>query len=711
MALLLRSLLVVLACHYAGAVGQPVQRESIIRQEVPPQEAGNGVSLAATHNSHEGSSRGDAKQAVNPLSAMQALFGIGPIPAYQKPFFAMAAIIATVVLGYVLHAAYQLRLQALEDAAKMRLAKNSATSTPQSLNAKAVNKFGDRLQLLANRFSGKGGAKGGGRASGALGRLPTAAGSWQRSPFGYAQPPLPPPDTLRSASGGSRRQSRTGSGFVDGATAPASRSKAAATIAGMSHWFSSVWASRASQDSAERRPLRSGPMGGPPAPTLPGTYMRPARSAEGGVFTASERVAAAKSQAGRPLGGAKAIDTKEVRDEAIAAPRGSPTSSARVSEGSGHFASSQDFVAVMKAIVRIQTAWHLWKQQRRLPRPGQKVTLTCHVFEGKEMPNVNRFGGCDPFIEWRLVSGDPNLQLRGDVDKEPLHAAQTEIKRNDLQPKWDQRLILEGVQYSEDLYVQLVLWDYNLNRNTPIGHAALPLSKALRFGGGTGRRVSLNITALPGGEPFVLHSRVVVGFGFWERQKHHLVVRSVLGLPTRSMPADAVTTGTVDATAGDHVEIRLVAQDPRNGPFNTTPNDMDCLWRGMTPSVPATMEPVWNSAFEFLAMSDPSLWLQLVLWQAGAPVGHATLKLSAAAAPVGGKRFPAERQLRLLPMPGEELSGKLAKARAKLLVRLAVGPALEEGNDGGNDGEASTAASEAGEATNASESIGYWAGM
>merc|ERR1719277_2814810 len=134
---------------------------------------------------------------------------------------------------------------------------------------------------------------------------------------------------------------------------------------------------------------------------------------------------------------------------------------------------------MLRSVGLIQTAWRHWKTNQKLPALGQRITVVCNVLEGMDMPNVNRFGGCDPYIECRVVLGDPTHRLRGDLDVAPMRAAQTEVKRNDMAPRWEQKLMLPELSHCKDMYVQLVLWDYNLSRSQPVGHVAMPLAHAL----------------------------------------------------------------------------------------------------------------------------------------------------------------------------------------------------------------------------------------
>jgi hypothetical protein len=186
-----------------------------------------------------------------------------------------------------------------------------------------------------------------------------------------------------------------------------------------------------------------------------------------------------------------------------ASTRTSNTQKALTGKSNGHKDGAspvQELLAMLKAVGLIQTAWRRWKANQKLPASEECITLVCDILEGSDMPNVNRFGGCDPYVECRIVHGDPTNRLRGDLDISPLHSVQTEVKRNDMAPSWDQRLILADVKYSKDLYMQLVLWDYDLARSQPIGHVAVPLSHALSRHGLRRAVRTMEIAPLPGVE-------------------------------------------------------------------------------------------------------------------------------------------------------------------------------------------------------------------
>lgn len=337
----------------------------------------------------------------------------------------------------------------------------------------------------------------------------------------------------------------------------------------------------------------------------------------------------------------------------------------------------QDVVKMLRSVELIQVAWRRWKSVRRMPELGQHITLSCEVIEGADMPNVNRFGGCDPFVECRVVRGDPSVRRRGDVDRAPLRAARTEVKRNDANPRWDEKLSLAGIPYDRDLYVQLVLWDYNLMRNTPIAHAVLSLEQALKGSGchssgkQRGRLHTLGFSPFSEGDQYVLSTKVSVRFGFWEAHRHRLTVCSGLWLPKVKM------LGTISS----YVEARVVGSDPRKASFQTQPSN-ECLWSGRTSVVGDKVDPTWNQEFAFTIDADPSLWLHLILWDTNAPLPDMPVGQIVEPMPQVSKlgRSHAklvEQHLQLEEVPGWNVAADLS--RAKLVIK--VGSTLMSADD------------------------------
>jgi len=277
------------------------------------------------------------------------------------------------------------------------------------------------------------------------------------------------------------------------------------------------------------------------------------------------------------------------------------------------------------------------------------------------MPNVNRFGGCDPFIECRIVRGNPTYLLRGDVDKAPLLTAQTDVKRNDMAPTWNQRLALPDLIYERDLYVQLVLWDYNLMRNHPVGHVALPLERALVGHGSRHPDRPLTFSTLPGCDEIALNAKVSASFSFWDEYRHRLVVVAGSWLPKVKM------LGTISS----YIEAQVLNGDPRKV------SSAECLWSSRTRVVSDNVDPNYEQEFNFILSCDPSLlWLQLVLWDTNSdgpdvPIGHSVVKMSQAIQHSSACDL-VNHQLRLEELPDRYVAADLS--RAKLTIRLGCEP-------------------------------------
>jgi len=324
----------------------------------------------------------------------------------------------------------------------------------------------------------------------------------------------------------------------------------------------------------------------------------------------------------------------------------------------------EDLLSMLRAVEKIQAMWRRWKANQKMPRANQRIALVCDVLEGTDMPNVNRFGGCDPFVECRIVRGDPTNSLRGDIDKAPLLTAQTDVKRNDLSPCWKQRLALAGLMYEKDLYVQLVLWDYNLVRNQPVGHVALPIEQALVRHGTRRPERALSFSSLPGCEELSLTTKVSAQFSFWEEYRHRLVVVSGSWLPKVKM------LGTISS----YIEARVLRHDPRKAPLHSQAlAATECLWSGRTNVEADNVDPSWEQEFDFVLACDlSSLWLQLVLWDANSPlpdvpIGHAVVKMSQAVQPGRGGNL-VDHHLRLEELPERHVKTDLS--HAKLAVRM-----------------------------------------
>merc|ERR1719379_1667556 len=107
-----------------------------------------------------------------------------------------------------------------------------------------------------------------------------------------------------------------------------------------------------------------------------------------------------------------------------------------------------------------------------------KCSLIVEVLNGADMPSVNTFGGCDPFVEVRCVKGDPRPK-GGDISAIPKDTAKTKSIDGDLTPEWNETLTLAKASYGADMFLNVILWDKNITSNTPIGYQAFPITEVL----------------------------------------------------------------------------------------------------------------------------------------------------------------------------------------------------------------------------------------
>merc|ERR1739848_211008 len=88
------------------------------------------------------------------------------------------------------------------------------------------------------------------------------------------------------------------------------------------------------------------------------------------------------------------------------------------------------------------------------------------------MPSVNTFGGCDPYVEIRIQKGDP-AKKDGGIGSLGKDTVRTTAKDGDMAPNWNENLTLNKATHGKEHFVNIILWDSNITRNTPIGYQAI----------------------------------------------------------------------------------------------------------------------------------------------------------------------------------------------------------------------------------------------
>jgi len=112
----------------------------------------------------------------------------------------------------------------------------------------------------------------------------------------------------------------------------------------------------------------------------------------------------------------------------------------------------------------------------------QRVYLVIKKIAAENVPAVDLFGGAaDPFVDFRIVSKDPQKmnvdQLYKPLEKEFQQV--TERKDDDRDPEFQDVLEFHAHNAS-NLYLHYILWDYNITSNTAIAQGTQTISEAVK---------------------------------------------------------------------------------------------------------------------------------------------------------------------------------------------------------------------------------------
>jgi len=320
-----------------------------------------------------------------------------------------------------------------------------------------------------------------------------------------------------------------------------------------------------------------------------------------------------------------------------------------------------------RAAIKVQALFRGWKARRHLavaatqcgPRPllpNQKLCLLIECVSGSSMPEVNTFGGCDPFVEFRSVHGDPMKKSRGNVDEpgRPERTVQTQAKSGDLEPVWKEKLELRNVANKADAYLQIILWDQNMTGNMVIGHSAMTIQEALvglTFDVQAKKKETYSHTAkfmglLEEGKPKKLpKTSVKCNFSYLEMVQFSIQISKATRVPKVD------TFGTCDA----FMEVRIVKHDVKKREFEQYPDPDGCIWSAKTEVVNNDIDPKWNASFKPVVPAYHGLQMQLILCDSNAPlpdlqICHAVIDLSDIIAGKPGED-PTQHKLKFSKLP------------------------------------------------------------
>jgi len=265
------------------------------------------------------------------------------------------------------------------------------------------------------------------------------------------------------------------------------------------------------------------------------------------------------------------------------------------------------------------------------------IALIVNVKNGNNMPSVNTFGGCDPFVEIRCVKGDPSPK-GGDIKAKPKEGAvaKTKEKTGETNPVWDQTVILPRCALENDSFVNVILWDKNMSEDMVIGYQAVQLNQLL-----TGMQFDASLAALPQKDFTAAQFQslletpvegffpgVNLSFSFCEVHKFKFQIQGCENLPK------------VDKSLDAFVEIRLCDQDPRNEKYPIS--GKHCLWTSKTKIIKDNLSPMFNEELEGFCAANPNCFFQIVLVDCNklnnTPLGHVVIPMKGLCGQKNGER-------------------------------------------------------------------------
>ncbi|CAK0885172.1 unnamed protein product [Prorocentrum cordatum] len=341
---------------------------------------------------------------------------------------------------------------------------------------------------------------------------------------------------------------------------------------------------------------------------------------------------------------------------------------------------------VLKAALRIQAYFRGWKARKlvagvRTWKPNQKVCLFIECINGKDMPSVNTFGGCDPYVEFRLVQGqDPLLHKGGCVTTQAPNgmSVKTEADDGNSEPTWNAKFELKEVPLRKDQFLQVILWDKNTFTDTPIGHQTFMVEKLLEgltFVAGTeqpkrnSRKVSFKSLLEEGVK---LTATVQTKFSYVDMVNFNFRVAKGSRLPNVKL---------LGAGINSFVELRMVTEDPKKIDFEYSPPST-CLWSSKTRIVQGNTDPKFDQNFEVVVPAIAALKLQAIIWDSNSPlpdspICHSVMDLSGVVAEMA--QVPKENKLKFTHLPAVSPAGDVRKTT--LTVAIGVSQIFDQGKD------------------------------
>lgn len=163
---------------------------------------------------------------------------------------------------------------------------------------------------------------------------------------------------------------------------------------------------------------------------------------------------------------------------------------------------------------------NLTRMRMQAKDDGQSPGIVCFLEAAQELLAEADSGSIpiNPYVTVTIVKSDPSTWLEaGDFEGKAHQARQkdrqrpvrrfvkSDIKSQDADPQWNKTMHvaipadLSNVPV-EDLYVQVLIWDYSsIGRDNVVGQASFPLAKVRETGQGDGAAEAYPLLPIPGG--------------------------------------------------------------------------------------------------------------------------------------------------------------------------------------------------------------------
>jgi len=293
-----------------------------------------------------------------------------------------------------------------------------------------------------------------------------------------------------------------------------------------------------------------------------------------------------------------------------------------------------------KASVRIQALVRGWKARTRIAgRPARQEVARllqdkqriCLSFQGLSVWNLH---------DQLSYSLELSCQAAADTQSSLKCVEKTEEKESQGNVEFSDQLDLRRVSQEHVLHISLC------GDDAILGRASLEVERISRH------FPTFNLRDEP--DSVTLEVRLRNEWHAAAKAKLNVVCFEALRFSFHILSASGLPKVDMLGNRDAYVELR-VTRDVSCSKF-LRHADKDCIWSGRTQAAADTLNPEWNKVIRCILPGDPSLKLQVVLWDSRAPLadtplGHHVLELKEAICKQQGLP-PVRQKLKFMRLPG-----------------------------------------------------------